>query len=107
MTDHQNNNNKELSSNDHNEKTKLQQFKEKGGRFWVMIVFVFVIVVAIVWYFVWPRLFTLNFVSASLNTDTQYNWITLNNTNSTNSPVGVTALWNITMQASNYDNWVN
>ncbi|CAO3633166.1 unnamed protein product [Cunninghamella blakesleeana] len=110
MTDHHQQNNKEVSSN---EKSKFQLFKEKSGRVWLMIVFVFIIIVAIVWYFVWPRLFTLNFVSASLNTDTEYNWITLNNTNSTtdgtnnsNSPAGVTALWNITMQASNYDNWV-
>ncbi|CAO3631654.1 unnamed protein product [Cunninghamella echinulata] len=91
-------------------KNKFQQFREKGCKMWVSVVFVFIIIVAIVWYFVWPRLFTLSFVSASLNTDTEYNWIMVNNNNTDSQqqqlPAGVTAQWNISLNANNADNWV-
>ncbi|KAI9308081.1 hypothetical protein BJ944DRAFT_260929 [Cunninghamella echinulata] len=108
-----NNNKIETSSFDidsDSKKNKFQRFREKGCKMWVSIIFVFIIVVAIVWYFVWPRLFTLNFVSASLNTDTEYNWIMVNNNNTDSQqqqlPAGVTAQWNISLNTNNADNWV-
>ncbi|ORY91171.1 hypothetical protein BCR43DRAFT_498627 [Syncephalastrum racemosum] len=59
----------------------------------VFIVFIFVVIVAVIWYFVWPRYPPLYYLeSKAVNSD----W----------KPTYVTSTWYVNMTADNSENWV-
>lgn len=60
----------------------------------VFIVFVFLAIVAVVWYFVWPRTPTMYYLQSNNQTDGDW------------QELKVKSVWNISLRVDNSDNWV-
>ncbi|KAI8083095.1 uncharacterized protein BX664DRAFT_388191 [Halteromyces radiatus] len=82
------------------EEKKRRRFYGLGAKRLLIIVFIFIVIVVIVWYFVWPRTFTMTYVDTNLY-GSAYQPIHPNNT-----VTGFQTTWNVSMMADNKENWV-
>ncbi|KAI8051096.1 uncharacterized protein B0P05DRAFT_562938 [Gilbertella persicaria] len=67
-----------------------------SGRKLVFAVFGFIILVALIWYFVWPRDPTLAFLDAGLKDDTTAHY----------TSTSMEATWSVNFTVNNMDNWI-
>lgn len=67
-----------------------------SGKKLVFAVFIFIAVVAVIWYFVWPRTPTLQFVDVRLLNDTIANYTT----------TSMVASWQVDFRVLNDENWI-
>lgn len=78
---------------------KKKKWWRKGGligKKLVFIVFIFIAVVAVIWYFVWPRTPTLQFLDAGL----------LNESTANYTSTSMVASWQVNFTVINSDNWI-
>ncbi|CAO3598177.1 unnamed protein product [Absidia cylindrospora] len=73
-----------------------------GRKKLVAIGFVFLALVVLVWYFVWPRAFEMDLIETQVYGNTSYAF----QSNDNGVPSGFQGVWNVSMQADNKANWV-
>jgi hypothetical protein len=66
------------------------------------IITIFIVLLILVWYFVWPRPFDIHFDDANLATDGAPETTGPNK----DTPTGIHSVWNVLMTANNQANWV-
>lgn len=73
-----------------------------GRKRLAVIITIFIVLLVLVWYFVWPRPFDMHFEDANLASN---GWAETYGPNK-DTIIGVQSVWNVSMTANNQANWV-